>query len=69
MAGHQYGVLISEPVEGDLAVEPGEPTPEVRDVWWEGEAAAPEAAKEKAMQAGPQAWHNNLPVGSASCLG
>lgn len=48
-----YDVLISEPL-GRVAepIEPGEPTPEVQDAWWSGEANSPEDA----IRAGLAAW-------------
>jgi hypothetical protein len=56
MPAPRYLVLISEPVETDITVGPGEPTPEVRDVWWEGDADSAEAAREIAMNAAASLW-------------
>ena len=50
-----YSVLISEPVDIE-PIAPGEPTPEVRDVCWEGEAVSDETAAAVAMEWAESAW-------------
>jgi hypothetical protein len=47
-----FEVHIGEMTSFEAPVEPNEPTPEVRDVYWVGDAADPDAARE----AGFVAW-------------
>lgn len=56
----RFSVHIGETTRSiEAPVKPSEPTPVIRDVYWEGEAADADAAKE----AGYRAWDQKYGVG------
>jgi hypothetical protein len=61
MALHRYDVHIVEPLDLAVPIEPGAPTPELRDLWTSVEATSPEAAVEIARPRWREKYGEDVP--------